>query len=76
MKTIVKALLVVMGFFLVIVGIFAVVVSVLNDFTLFYKILGIIGGLAVMLMGAFMMRKGSNSIGDAISWFFALIIPW
>lgn len=76
MKNFGKALLVVFGFLIIVIGILTTGISIFNDFTLSYRILGIIGGIILMLLGAFMMRKGSNSIGDAISTFFALFIPW
>lgn len=76
MKTIGKALLVIFGFLIIVIGILTIGISVFNDFTLSYRVPGIIGGIILTLLGAFMMRKGSNSIGDAISWFFALIMPW
>jgi uncharacterized membrane protein len=76
MKTIKKASLIIFGFLFIITGLITIVVSALNDFTFLSRILGITGGVLLTLLGMYMMRKGSNSISDAVSWFSALFLPW
>jgi hypothetical protein len=76
MNTLKKALYVGFGVTFIILGLGATCIFILvNDVGLSSKIMGIVGGLATVVFGWWLLRRGSNSVWDALGWLFAHIIP-
>lgn len=76
MNTVKKALCICFGIFIVVFGLGAAVIfMLLNDTPLANKLLGVSGGLVAVVFGWWLVRRGSNSVWDALGWLLVLLSP-
>ncbi len=76
MNTFKKALYIGFGVTFIFLGLGAAVIFLLvNNLEFGNKIIYVGGGLVAAIFGWWLLRRGSNSVWDALGWLFVHIIP-
>lgn len=76
MNTLKKAMYIGFGVTFIILGLGASLIFILaGNLELSNKVMGVIAGLVAVIFGWWLLRRGSNSLWDAISWLLAHLIP-
>lgn len=76
MDTLKKAFCIGFGTMLFVLGLGCLVIFIfITNLDIGQKVIGAIGSLMAMIFGWWLVRRGSNSVRDAIGWLFNLI-PW
>ncbi len=77
MSNLKKSICIIFGFLLIVTGLAAIgFFALVTNVSITDKLIGLIGGLVVVYIGWWLLRRGSKSTRDAIGWFFVNILPW